>query len=257
MPELNTHRWITHFERNRDNRPEPDWGVPLEVPPGAHGALLQSLREFELGDGGGPASLIAFDAESFRGSSPEIRQIVDLWFAEEKEHSRLLGGAVARLGGEPIDDHWSFRLFCLLRRRLGVRFELQILTLTELVSTSYYTLLRRHCPDRALCDVFELILRDESGHVSFHNDRLASAGASGRGLAGRIWALQFYLCGYGAATVLWSSHGRCLRLLGASTFEFYANVTRQIRKFVARLNHKASRACETAPRRRALGGSSA
>jgi hypothetical protein len=241
MQPLNTQHWIEHFQRNQENRPEPDWEAALDVPSRAYGALLQSLREFELGDGGGPASLIAFNAESFRGSSPDIRKIVDLWFMEEKEHSRLLGGAVSRLGGEPIDSHWSFRLFCFLRHRLGVRFELQILTLTELVSTSYYTLLRSYCADRALCDVFGLILRDESGHVSFHNDRLAADGASGRGIRGCLWGLQFFVCGYGAATVLWISHGRCLRLLGASTGEFYGNVRRQIRRFVGRLNRKASR----------------
>ena len=239
MRALDTRYWIKHFTHNQENRPEPDWNAPLNVPPEVHAALTQSLVEFQLGDGGGPASLIAWNAATFRDAAPDIRRIVDLWFDEEKEHSRLLGGAVDRLGGKPIETHWSFRLFCLLRRRLGVRFELQILTLTELVSTSYYTLLRRHCPDSALRTVFELILRDESGHVDFHNARLAAAGASRRTLAGTLWSLQFFLCGYAAATVLWTSHNRCLRLLGATTPEFYSNVTNQIRKFVTRLDKKA------------------
>lgn len=232
-------KWIGHFHANRVNRSEPDWGAPVSVVPAAHPALLQSLREFQLGDGGGPASLIAFDAERFRGQSPEARCLHDLWFAEEAEHSRLLLGCVKRLGGTPIKSHWSFELFCFLRRRLGVSFELQILTLTELSSTSYYSLLRRHCEDPALCQAWSLILRDEAGHVRFHNDRLAAKGRHRRSVPGRLWAAQFWLCGFGAAGVLWLSHGKCLKQLGAGRGEFFRSVRRQIGSFLGRLDRKS------------------
>ena len=137
--------------------------------------------------GGGPASLIAFDAESFRDQSDVTRQLVDLWFAEEKEHSRLLSGAVARFGGTPIDGHWSFWVFCQVRRWLGVRFELTALLLTEIVSTAYYRLLRRHGEDTALRQMCRLVLRDEAGHVAFHRDRLARQSAAGRLRLGGLW----------------------------------------------------------------------
>src|SRR5207253_2662448 len=78
------------------------------------------------------------------------RPPVDLWFAEEREHARLLGAAVARFGGRCIQGHWSFTAFCLTRRWFGVRFELTVLLLTEIVSTVYYRLLRRHGQDPAL-----------------------------------------------------------------------------------------------------------
>ena len=239
MPSLDTAYWLRHFDRNRHDRPEPDWSAPLDVPVRLRGLLAQSLRELQLGDGGGPASLIAWNAATFRDRSPEIRAIVDRWFDEEKEHSRLLGGLLERLGATPISSHWSFRLFCSLRRSLGVSFELQILTLTELVATSYYTMLRRHCPDPAVREVCLLILRDESGHVRFQNDRLAAAGHSRPGIRGRLWSSQFWLFGAAAATVLWISHGRCLRALGANTGEFYGDVRRQIDRFLKRLDAKA------------------
>ena len=140
---MNYTKWIEHFTRNKQNRPEPDWSVPVHVPAMMFAPMLRSIEEFRLGDGGGPASLIAFNRENFRGSSPEIRRIVDLWFAEEAEHARLLGCAVRRFGGRIITSHWSFTAFCLCRRLLGVRFELQVLTLTELVSTGYYRMLRK------------------------------------------------------------------------------------------------------------------
>ena len=72
-------------------RDEPPWDAPLNVPARARASLTQSIREVQIGDGGGPASLIAFNAETFRGGGDDVRKLVDLWFDEEKEHSRLQG----------------------------------------------------------------------------------------------------------------------------------------------------------------------
>ena len=157
---MNYAKWIEHFTRNKQNRPEPDWAAPNNVPSDVLAPVLRSVEQFRLGDGGGPASLIAFDRENFRSRTDEMRQIVDLWFAEEAEHARLLGCAVQRFGGRFIQSHWSFTAFCLCRRVLGVKFELQVLTLTELVSTAYYRMIRSHSPDGPLAAMCELILRD-------------------------------------------------------------------------------------------------
>ena len=232
---MNYAKWIEHFQRNRQNRPEPDWNAPVTVPARVLPPMLRSIEEFRLGDGGGPASLIAYDAEGFRSSTTEMRTIVDLWFKEEAEHARLLGCAVKRFNGRIITSHWSFTAFCLCRRILGVRFELQVLTLTELVSTAYYRMLRNYSPDGPLAAMCELILRDEAGHVAFQRDRIMSAGNPRPGLRGLLWKIQFLLCGYGAATVLWSSHAPCLKAIGGSRREFYGEVTRQLTRFIRSL----------------------
>lgn len=232
---FNPAAWISRFRRNREHRAEPAWEMPLNVPRAALKPVTRSVREFQLGDGGGPAALIAWNERRFREQSPAMREVVDLWFAEEREHSRLLGRALERLGGTPITTHWSFRLFCGVRKYGGVGFELQALTLTELVSTAYYRELRRLCRDIPMQQMCALILRDEAGHVAFHNDRLAAGGRSPLGMAGSMWALQFWLCGLAAATVLWSSHGRCLRALGGSRAAFFAEARYQISRFLTRL----------------------
>ena len=232
---MNHAKWIEHFNRNRLNRPEPDWEAPLDLPPGVLAPLRRSIEQFRLGDGGGPASLIALDAESFRSRTAEMRTIVDLWFAEEAEHARLLGCMTRRLNGRIITSHWSFKAFCICRRALGVRFELQVLTLTELVSTAYYRMLRNHSPDGPLAAMCELILRDEAGHVAFQRDRLAAAGCPRDGVRGTAWRLQFLLLGYAAATMLWVNHGPCLKAIGGSRPEFYSEVTRQLTRFMRSL----------------------
>src|SRR5436190_9593468 len=235
MTPMNHAKWITHFKRNRCDRPEPDWSAPVTVRPEVLAALLPSLEQFRLGDGGGPASLIAHDAERFRGRTTEMRFLVDRWFAEEAEHARLLGCAVDRFGGRRITSHWSFTTFCLCRRALGVRFELQVLLLTELVSTAYYRVLLAHSPDAPLAAMCGLILRDEAGHVAFHRDRLAATGRSPLGLGGAVWQAQFWLCGHAAAAMLWKNHGPCLTAIGGSREEYFREVKWELQRFIASL----------------------
>lgn len=232
---MDVERWLDHFRRNRENRPEPEWTAPITLAANTVAPLLRSLQQFQLGDGGGPACLIAWNADRFRNSAPGIRELVDLWFAEEREHSRLLGGAVSRFGGECIRGHWSFTAFCLTRKWLGVRFELTVLLLTEIVSTVYYRLLRRHARDPALRGVCRLILRDESGHVAFHRSRLARAIRHGRLDGGRWWEARMRLLGLGAATMLWINHAPGLRAVGATGREYYSEIWAELSRFVRRL----------------------
>jgi hypothetical protein len=164
-----------------------------------------------------------------------MRTIVDLWFAEESEHARVLGCAVKRFGGRIITSHWSFTAFCVCRRVLGVKFELQVLTLTELVSTAYYRMLRNHSPDGPLAAMCELILRDEAGHVAFQRDRLASASIPKPGLRGLLWRIQFMLLGYAAGTMLWINHAPCLKTIGGTRTEFYSEITWQLTRFIRSL----------------------
>jgi hypothetical protein len=236
---MNHAKWIEYFARNQQNRREPDWTAPINIPPSVLAPVLRSIEQFRLGDGGGPASLIAHNAESFRGRTEEVRRIVDLWFKEEAEHARLLGCAVKRFGGRFIYSHWSFTAFCLCRRVLGVRFELQVLTLTELISTAYYKMLRKYSPDGPLAAMCELILRDEAGHVAFQRDRIAASGCPRPGLRGWLWRIQFLLCGYAAGTMLWVNHAPGLKAIGGTRAEFYSEVTRQMTRFIRSLRRAA------------------
>ncbi len=233
------HRWLAHFERNRANRPEPDWSAPVTLPAAVLRPLVHSLEQFQLGDGGGPACLIAWNAERFRSSSPGVRSLVDLWFAEEREHARLLGAAVARFGGHCITSHWSFTAFCMTRKWLGVRFELTVLLLTEIVSTAYYRMLLRHGQDPALRSLCRLVLRDEAGHIAFHRNRLAEKGRAGHATFGKCWELCFRLLGFAAGSMLWVNHAPGLWALGGRTTEFYWEIGLELTRFVRRLRRDA------------------
>jgi hypothetical protein len=238
-PPLGVGRWKAYFQQNRENRHEPTWNAPITLAQEVVRPLLRSLEQFQLGDGGGPAYLIARDRERFLSEGEGTRELVDLWFAEEREHARLLGAAVARFGGRCIHGHWSFTAFCLTRKWFGFRFELTVLLLTEIVSTVYYRLLHRHGNDPALRSMCRLILRDEVGHVAFHRDRLARAARAGHAGYGRAWESRFRVLGLAAASMLWVNHAPGLRALGASGAEFYREVWLELTRFVGLLRRES------------------
>lgn len=250
LQDLNLEKWSEHFRRNATDRTEPDWdNLNKWMRPDLVKRLLPSLQQFELGDGGGPARLIAFNAERFKKRHPQLGAVIDAWFEEEKEHARLLAKAVDRFGGRHVKAHWSFSLFCRVRQLFGVRFELQVLLLTEIVSSAYYRVLKRHANDGPLKDMCSLINRDEAGHIAFHLDRLAAADQSVLGLRRKVWESQFWAMGYAAATVLWVNHGPCLIPLGAGTEEYYREVNEGISNFVTQLHRRAeSSTTEALPR---------
>jgi hypothetical protein len=230
---MNYQNWIAHFRANRLNRPEPDWHAPFHITEGKRSALAKSLAEYQLGDGGGECRLIARDAESFRGSTEDAKTVVDLWFKEEREHSRLLTHAVERVRGEFVTSTFAFRAFNACRRLLGVQFELQVLLLVEIVSTGYYRIVRKYCGDRPIADMCKLILRDEARHIDFHRDRLAAHHPRGVSL---LWRMQFRALGYACAAFLWLGHGRFLRVLGATHTELFRHVRGGLENFLDELS---------------------
>ena len=239
--------WIDHFARNGRNRPEPPWDTQHRaLDARTKAALLSSLQQFQLGDGGGPAYLIGRDLESYFQKHQGMKQLVDLWFKEEERHSELLGKAVKRFDGEPIEGHWSFSIFCSVRKYLGVKFELYALLLTEITSNNYYKLLRKYAPDDAIKAMCELIIRDETGHISFHRDRIASQ-MDGNYNLGVFWATKMYVLAFLAGSMLWVNHRKALVCLGATTPEFYKGFFDETRRFIWATRKQREKMVSTIP----------
>jgi len=247
---MNYAHWIRRFTANRMNRPEPDWGAPLNISEAKRKALAWSLAEYQLGDGGGPCRLIAHNAERLRASAAEIRRVTDLWFAEEGEHSRLLTGAVKRLSGTFVETTYAFRMFCRVRKLFGVQFEMLVLLVVEIVSTGYYRLIRRHAGDPPIEAMCRLILRDEAGHIAFHRDRLAARHYP----HGEPWwwRVAFHGLAHACAGFLWWGHGKCFRTLGASYAELRGHVQSGVHVFLRKLARGPATAMECSDERRAF-----
>ena len=185
-------------------------------------------------------SLIAWDQDDSFPAAQEMRKLVHLRFKGERGRSRLLGAAVARFGGRCIQSHWSFTVFCSSRRWFGVHFELTVLLLTEIVSTVYYRLIRRHANDSALRTMCRLILRDENGHVAFHRERLAKAAWTDRRnmeiMAGLVFGPRL-----GSSHDVVGQPCTWFARIGSSTREFFREVWRELSRFIRRVRYESLR----------------
>jgi len=158
-----------------------------------------------------------------------------LFVDEEKEHARLLERMVTRFGGEPLRRHWTHQLFRLARRAFGLKFELQVLVIAELVGTAYYQLLKLRTTDPVLDAVCDLLLRDEVRHVQFHAEWLGTMQARWLPAECDAWSLQFQLLFTAAAKVAWFDHAIALKLSGANKREFFGSARAECIHFLKQL----------------------
>ncbi|NEC40941.1 MULTISPECIES: ferritin-like domain-containing protein [Streptomyces] len=214
--------WIRDFEtarRERAGQGDPDWrtGVPL------HPAIRRSVQRFQVGEDGDGAELIT-KAEA--AGDAEYASAVRMFVAEERNHARLLALLLASGDAPTIASHWSDRIFVTLRRALGLRLELLVLMIAEVVALRYYRALRDGGEDALTREVAGRVLADEERHVPFHCHRLRRAlrplPAPARVLVTSGWRAALAV----ACLVVAVDHGPALRRLGVGRGRFAVEVVR-------------------------------
>jgi hypothetical protein len=229
--------WLQHFERNRRNRPEPDWGRPTPFPAPVAARLARSLAHFQLGESGDGATLLT-EARRTWADDPDYVAALALFVAEEQEHARLLTQQVIRFGGTVVTKHWTHDWFRRVRRGLGVRFEIQTLLVAEIIGTAYYRLLRS-TGDTVLRQMCELMLRDETPHLRFHADRIVVEQLPWSALARGLWTAQFRLLFRAAVTAAWIDHRSALRAVGVNRRLFLTEAGAEAQAWLIRRNELA------------------
>ncbi|WP_228988874.1 ferritin-like domain-containing protein [Streptomyces sp. DH8] len=214
--------WIRVFgtaRRERAERGDPDWrtGAPL------HPAIRRSVQRFQVGEDGDGAELIT-KAEA--AGDAEYASAVRMFVAEERNHARLLALLLASGGAPLIASHWSDRLFVTVRRALGLRLELLVLMVAEVVALRYYRALRDGGEDALTREVAGRVLADEERHVPFHCHRLRRAlrplPSPVRLLATSLWRTAVAA----ACLVVAVDHGPALRRLGVGPVRFARETVR-------------------------------
>ncbi|MGW1236562.1 ferritin-like domain-containing protein [Streptomyces californicus] len=214
--------WIRDFEtarRERAGQGDPDWrtGVPL------HPAIRRSVQRFQVGEDGDGAELIT-KAEA--AGDAEYASAVRMFVAEERNHARLLALLLASGDAPTIASHWSDRIFVTLRRALGLRLELLVLMIAEVVALRYYRALRDGGEDALTREVAGRVLADEERHVPFHCHRLRRAlrplPAPARVLVTSGWRAALAV----ACLVVAVDHGPALWRLGVGRGRFAVEVVR-------------------------------
>ncbi|OBH02089.1 hypothetical protein A5698_06865 [Mycobacterium sp. E136] len=217
--------WINHFERNGTVHDRADaaidFGARCELPDAVRVPLIESVRRFQLGESDDGAQLLRKAGDA---GDHDYTRAARLFVAEEQEHAALLLRLLDYLGGEPMQRHWSDAVFVRLRRLMGLRTELMVLTVAEVVALSYYGGLARACPDPVTRAVAARIVADEHEHVRFQEHRLR-AGFAGTGVALRVLARGlWWLTAIGATLVVSSDHGPLLDAIGYRRRRFVADV---------------------------------
>jgi hypothetical protein len=230
----NSTDWLRYFEHNRLERPEPHWHLPSPEDAATAAKLARSLSHFQLGESGEGSFLLAEARRSYPGDTDYVAALA-LFIGEEQEHARLLEQLVARFNGKLTSRHWTHGCFRLLRRTLGVQFEIQVLVIAELIGTAYYRLLHLHARDIVLGQVCDLMLRDEAQHVEFHRDRLTERQRHWLPLERALWATQFQIFFLAATYAAWLDHRPALRAIGADRREFLGQARRECAAFLTSL----------------------
>src|SRR5258708_16001037 len=96
---------------------------------------MRSVQSFQVGEQGDGLHLRKAAA---RTNNPDYIAAIDLFVKEEQEHSRLLARLIEGMGGSLLQHHWSDTCFVFLRRLLGLRMELLILLVPEVIAQFYY-----------------------------------------------------------------------------------------------------------------------
>ncbi|MFJ4413609.1 hypothetical protein [Streptomyces sp. NEAU-H3] len=212
--------WTRDFESERERRArqgDPEWARGAALPP----ALVRSLRRFQVGENGDGAELIG---KADRAGDPTYAAAARLFVAEERNHARLLAELLAAGGAETLEAHWSDTAFVRLRRLLGLRLELLVLMVAEVVALRYYRTLRDGRVDPLLSEVAGRVLADEERHVPFHCARLREGFAHLPGPARRLVTAGWRALLAGAVCVVAADHGAALRRCGVTRREFVRDV---------------------------------
>ncbi|WP_018684736.1 hypothetical protein [Actinokineospora enzanensis] len=200
--------WLGDFTAEIDRRAargEPDWAAGARM----HPAIVRSVQRFQLGEAGDGANLIAKSGGGAYGDA------VKLFIDEERNHARMLAELLGAAQASTITGHWSDAVFVRLRRALGLRMELMVLSIAEVVALAYYRSLRDGTTDPLTTEVAGRLLADERRHVPFHRDRLRAFGSL-PWLARHLWHLMFL----GAVLVVALDHGSALKVLGRTRWSF-------------------------------------
>ncbi|MFD1149101.1 ferritin-like domain-containing protein [Saccharothrix hoggarensis] len=217
--------WVREFEAEARRRAEvgdPDFDRTARV----HPAVVRSVQRFQVGEAGDGANLIA-KAEG--AGDDDYSRVVRLFVKEEQNHARLLALLLSSAGATTIASHWSDAVFVRLRRALGLRLELMVLLIAEVVALCYYRALRDGVGDPLTSEVAGRILADEERHVPFHCQRLRHAFAAWpRPVRSAVTVTWWVLLGGAVAAVAWD-HGPALRHLGVTRRGFAVDVARLFR----------------------------
>ncbi|MFJ8747157.1 ferritin-like domain-containing protein [Embleya sp. NPDC127516] len=230
-------RWLSDFRaaaQRRADDGDPAWAAGARL----HPAVVRSIQRFQVGEGSDGRVLIAKAAAD---GDDVYTATIRLFVAEEQNHARLLAHLLAAAGADTIPGHWSDAVFRRLRRSLGLRLELMVLMVAEVIALPYYRALHDGVGDPLAAEVAARILADEERHVPFHCDVLRTSLADLAPPTRAIAVAGWWMITAGATAVVVYDHGKALASLGTTRRRFTGHVARDFRAVTRRIHSRPHR----------------
>lgn len=218
---MNSSDWLAYFRQNQLDRRGVAWHEGISLEPRLRAPLARSLARFQLGESSDGARLKARARRLARDTGDQAyADAIDLFIAEEQEHSRLLANVLHQLHAPLLRYHWTDSLFRRCRHLLGFYEEISVLLMAEIIALRYYGEIREGCRAPVLEIVCEQILADEKFHVRFHCERFHQTITRRFWLARAGWWLVLSAMFVAASAVVAWDHRHVFRALGGSSAEF-------------------------------------
>lgn len=220
-------KWLSYFLENKRTRPIFALPPDIELEDAIKTPLIRSLQRFQIGETGDGKHLRKFAS---RANDADYCLCVDLFVREEQSHGQLLGEVVLALGGTLLSWHWTDVAFILLRRLLGLKTEILILQIAEIIGKCFYKCVADKIENDTLKEVFSVIVLDEIAHMHFHSEFLAKQLGSlpwiGRALVHYGWSVIFNT----ACLVFVLDHKLSLEALEVSQSEFISRCSKEFHR---------------------------
>ncbi len=231
QPPASTEDWHADFAIRAGAHTDVTTSGMWILAPVVHDGLRRSLPTFQLGEMGTGWHLTKMAA---RTGDLHYLEAIRYFVAEEQEHARLLALVCEALDIDMIQEHWTDAVFQRARRICGLRAEVLILLVAEVVSSRFYEILSTGVGDPTLARLFARIHADELRHLDFHAATLPAHlqqwSPAPRRFARTVWNAT----AIGAAAVVAWDHRKLLRACNSGPVRFFRDCTKRIRSTDAR-----------------------
>jgi hypothetical protein len=220
LPDLKI--WLNHFEYHAERpRGIPD-GLRNFLTPAERQLISKSIATFQLGESSQGATLLRAARQLAQAQdAPDLPRLIELFIREEQRHAALLRVFMDEHAIPLKQRDWTDRVFRRVRRLAGFELCVSVLVTAELIGNVYYRALESATGCQRLKVLCRTLVADELVHVAFESDLLLALRAQKPRALRTVIRLVHRAFFFGAAFVVWCTHGAVLRAAGYRTLHFF------------------------------------
>lgn len=211
-------KWLCYFQENRKGQSALRLPEKIELPDSVRMPLIRSLQRFQIGETGDGIHLKKF---ACRLPDPQYLHCVDLFVKEEQVHGQILAELILAMDGTLITWHWSDLAFIFLRHLFGLKTEIFIILIAEIVGKCFYRELSDRIDNELMSNAMAIIVCDEIGHLRFHCEFLEQQMLNYPLILKKAIYLSWKLIFLAALLVFVMDHRPALAAMGLSCREFF------------------------------------